>query len=131
MHPLNRVLAGTAIFLTVISVQAQAPVPASPAASAPQRVAAVAPPVSGLAASAPGATSPHGRYGIRFTPGWVDMTSQERDKHRTQMLNARTAGDCRRVQAEHSKELAERRYKPLMQPSRDPCAGLLGLPGPH
>ena len=119
MPPFNRVLAGTALLLVAINAQAQAPSPATTAASEAQVPPLVAPPVS-----APAGASPHGRYGIRYTPGWVDMSSQERDKRRTQMLNARSAEECHKVQAEHHKELAERGRTPLTEPARDPCAGL-------
>lgn len=63
-----------------------------------------------------------GRY---FTPGWMMMDHAERDAHRQQMLNAKSAEECRQIRDEHLKQMTERakaRGVTMPGPRHDACA---------
>jgi hypothetical protein len=83
---------------------------------------ATLPAAPGASATRPG---PRAGMGRDFTPGWTMMTRAERDAHRRQMLNARSAEECRRILDEHFKQMTERanaRGVAMPGPRRDACA---------
>jgi hypothetical protein len=63
--------------------------------------------------------------GSTYTPGWQMMTPAERDEHRSRMLNAKTAEECRQLMTEQHQRMEERAKElgrgPLPQPRRDGC----------
>lgn len=72
---------------------------------------------------------PGGR-GMRFdfnkdnTPGWSLMTPEERAVHREKMLAAKTPEECKAVQEEHHKQMAERakeKGQTLRGPRQNAC----------
>lgn len=63
--------------------------------------------------------------GRDFTPGWMMMDRAERDTHRQQMLNAKSAEECRQIRDEHLKQMTERakaRGVTMPGPRHDACA---------
>lgn len=68
--------------------------------------------------------------GRDYTPGWAMMSPAEHDAQRQQMLNARTAEECRQVRDEHRKLMAERAkargMTSMPRARRDPCANFAG-----
>jgi hypothetical protein len=91
--------------------------------------------VGGLArdAAAQGGPGPGGpraaaRWGADATPGWAQMTRQERDEHRARLQAAKTYEECRRIVDEQHQRMAERAKERGLavpaQPRRDACAGL-------
>jgi hypothetical protein len=68
-----------------------------------------------------------GMAGPNYTPGWQMMTPAERDEHRSRMLNAKTAEECRQIMAEQRQRMQERAAAagrgPMPQPRRGGCYG--------
>lgn len=87
--------------------------------------------VAQQAAPAASAARPGHRAGMGpsigrdFTPGWMMMSRAERDAHRQQMLNAKSAEECRQIRDEHLKQMTERaktRGVTMRGPRHDACA---------
>lgn len=95
-------------------------------AAVAQQAASPAVPAASAAGSGPRAGMGPG-IGREFTPGWMMMSRAERDAHRQQMLNVRSAEECRRLRDEHLKQMAERakaRGVTMPGPRHDACANL-------
>jgi len=97
------------------------------AASAAVAQQAAPPATPAASAARPGPRGGMGpRAGRDFTPGWMMMSRAERDAHRQQMLNAKSAEECRQIRDEHLKQMTERaKAKGLAMPGprHDACAG--------
>lgn len=78
--------------------------------------------------TSPGVGPGGGRAGPEYTPGWSQMSAQERNAHREHMRAMTSYGECRAYIAQHHAEMHERAkaqgMRPWPRPRRDACAGL-------
>ena len=76
----------------------------------------------------PGAGRGAARWGSDFTPGWSQMTPDERKDHQAHMRAMKTYDECKTYRDQHHEQMAtrakERGGKALAQPRRDACSGL-------
>lgn len=78
--------------------------------------------------SATGQVGQGARAGSDYTPGWSMMNSAERKEHQERMQSMKTYEECKAYAEQHHAEMKarakERGGAVMMQPRRDPCAGM-------
>ena len=67
---------------------------------------------------------PAANWGKRFTPGWAQMTKEERKALGSKLRKVNTYNDCKAAIDEAAQKVADRTKSPPMTPKLDGCAAL-------